>query len=242
MNQLYQRQYEAAFALNSMAITMMKGSCYQQAADTLRDALLALPGEPSLVISAQPHIAQLDRAKHRIFNPEPEQASVPVYLKVIHHNEGITIEDPSGIFVTPEIAAANGYYPVIRMESYDILPHEAYAILLFNAAVCLWCQGQGQEQANNTTQGMSNSSHARQLLQESLGVLNGLYNTSQCPFAIKRLISLLMINCGMYAHMFRSLGWIREAIVFETTILAALTAAATELELFTFMQIASPAA
>jgi hypothetical protein len=232
-------EWKAAIALNSLAIKMIKGSCYQQAAETIHDAMHVF----EMVSSSQrprqhdDEIVQtLENDNRRIFNPEQvSPVPVPVSIKVIQHEDVA-----EGVF---QANAAPDGYSVIKIEYGDILPQEAFAIFLYNSAVCLLCQAKNAPQDIALYQ--SQTREAGLLLQQSIGILNVIYNSSQCPFVIQRILYLMRINCDVLSQTMESLGLVQQAASLRTTLLDGLDAAAEALTtsgLFANIKAASPAA
>jgi hypothetical protein len=195
---------------------MIKRSCYQQASETIDDAMRVL----ELASSSQPPrqhddeiVGTLEHDNRRIFNPKPD-SPVPVSIKVVQHEDlGEGIPD-----VLLQGSATHDGYSVIEMESSDILHQETSAIFLYNSAICLLCQAN-----KNTSQDIafahSQTQKAVRTLHESLTIFNGIYNSSQCPFVIHRILHLIKFNCHVLYHAMESVGLVQEAAALRTTLL-----------------------
>jgi hypothetical protein len=131
MNNQY--EWNAALALNNMAITMLSRSCFQQAAETLVDAVLVMPENASSPVKSRQEIAaRLANANTRLYNPDLGSSKLNVNLSVIHHN-GI-VQGWTGYHQST--TTNNGlYYAVhIEAESTEMEYAEAQAIILHNFA------------------------------------------------------------------------------------------------------------
>jgi hypothetical protein len=208
-------EWKAVLALNNAAITMMTGSDFRQAADTLKDAMRVLAGssnEETTFITEK-----LQKANHCIFNPTESARTKPSKssIEVLHHDgavDGTTVD--AAILQANTCPNANRYL-VIRLESSDVDVMEAHAILFHNYAIC-WFQGN-----RNTT--------AKWLLQESLGILSQLQNDAACPFVIHRTITLMKITGDALAQASEAMQEEEEALYLRTNLLESLYREAQEL-------------
>jgi hypothetical protein len=216
-------------ALNSTALTMIKGGCYPQAAETLKDAISVM--QSSMVqlettpFSSQPQQAQmvavaaaLEKANQRVFNPV-RASLVPAFsIKVIHH-EG-TIEEEEISAEKNEHALLDCMASVIRMESTEIVAEEAIAILLYNSAICWFCLAKSST-AKGALIVRRLEEKAVMLLKAALATLDIVYHESQeCPFITTRIISLMRIVCGTLVKVLSSsssMGQNQAAIALRTT-------------------------
>jgi hypothetical protein len=218
---------KAAYALNSLAITMMARSCFQLAADTLKDAVAIMAAsQAASSLYHQSNVAEkLAQANSRIFNPEPASLlPVPVPINIIYHDGEVDISGDCG----------SSQFSAIRMEvNEESETEEATAVILYNLAICRLYQAKSISKAKN-------------LLQNALTILNGLYNTSQCPFARLRLVVLMRIMSTALAQALDLAGLVQEATSLRTGFLVELESAAKAYatsELFSCtINAASPAA
>jgi hypothetical protein len=190
-----QFESKAALCLNNIAIAMMRRSCFRQASNTLNDALSIL--HPKAEINETPN-KMLEQANSRVFNPE--KASFPVALTVIHHHNGI-VEVPADY--------GSSDFSVIRIESIDIDKDEALALVVHNIAICCMYQA-------------TTSMHAQSCLYMCLSTLEELYNDSHCPFAWNRLVILTRNTGNALVRALEMAGEEQEAISFQTTFLVRL--------------------
>jgi hypothetical protein len=116
-------QFDATtfLALNSAAITMMGRSCFQQAEDTLMNALV--PSNKEAVTE------KLTRANKGIFSPL-QPSLTHIHVGVIHHDGAIDLPEDNPTKLC-----------MIRMENVDIDGEEATAVMMHNLAICWLCQG-----------------------------------------------------------------------------------------------------
>jgi hypothetical protein len=218
---------KAAYALNSLAITMMARSCFQLAADTLKDAVAIMAAsQAASSLYHQSNVAEkLAQANSRIFNPEPASLlPVPVPINIIYHDGAVDVSVDCG----------SSQFSAIRMEvNEESEPEEAMAIIHYNMAICWLCQAKNVNQAKN-------------LLETALTILNRLHNASHCPFARLRFVVLMRIMSSALAQALELAGLVQEATSLRTGFLVELDSAAKEYatsELFSCTtNAASPAA
>jgi hypothetical protein len=200
-----QFEWNAALALNNRAITMIERNCFRQAAHTLKDALLVMQ-----LCSAddctrdrlhQQVNEKLQKANRRLFAPEVSSLlPTPVKVKVVHHHGAI---DGSAHDVLTDQS-----YCVVRMEPNDTHLQEASDILLYNAAICwmVGCYGK----------------RAAEALHMTLDSLSDLYNAASCPFAVDRMLYLLMITSNALVQALEMSGQRERAATLRTTLLVQL--------------------
>jgi hypothetical protein len=207
-------EWKAVLVLNSAAITMMKGSDFQQGAETLKDAMRVLgqaasgsPPDVSLIIE------KLEKANRRIFNPTSAsvQASTSS-IQIIHHDGAI--DGPTVDAAVFEASTCPNRLLVIRLESSEVGIKEVHAILVHNYAMC-WSQG--------------NTKITKQLLQASLDLLSQLYNNAVDPFLVQRVITLMKITADALAQVMDALLEGEEAGSLRTNLLEFLYREAQEL-------------
>ena len=81
---LVMHQTRSAIAMNNIGVSLLERSCYTQALETLRDALFTLKyglNATDDIDCAEPchEVAEkLQRATHRLMNPEPQQGSIQI--------------------------------------------------------------------------------------------------------------------------------------------------------------------
>jgi hypothetical protein len=204
-------EWKGVQALNNMAVTMLESSCFQQAARTLQDSILLLQQTLSGQQRSRKEVSdKLEAATRYMFNLE--QASVLVATKVVFH-DGAVEESPR----------APDKLRVIRLETNDMeLRHEAMALLIHNMAICRLGQAMSNAQLGATSYAQSQGQSGVRLLQSALNILSGIYDESQCPFTIYRIISLMMIVAGTLAQTMECLGQMEDATVLRATLLVSL--------------------
>jgi hypothetical protein len=241
MNEIHyntQIEWNGACALNSMTITMMQRSSYQQAEDTLSDALQVI----QQVQSPTDVLEKLESAKRRLFSPEQQQLLAvhnPLAIKVIHHDGAVEGSDEAfqGLRRPPRGALhPPSKFALIRMEADDISTSEASAIILHNSAICWLCRSTESSEADIAA---GHAQRATRILRQALGILHSLYTASACPFTMFRVISLMILIGNVLDQ--ESLVQQEEA----TALLAALDRAAMELAssgLFSYIKSGASAA
>jgi hypothetical protein len=212
-------EWKAVLALNNAAITMMTGSDFHQAADTLKDAMRVLTGSSHEETTRTFITEKLQKANHCLFNPTESTRSTGTpstsSIKVIHHDgavDGPTVD--AAILQANTCPNANRHL-VIRLESSDVGIMEARAILIHNYAIC-WFQG-------------NRSDTAKWLLHEALGILTQLHNHAACPFVIQRTITLMKITGDALAQAMEATQEEEEALYLRTHELESLYREAQEL-------------
>jgi hypothetical protein len=232
MNQF---EWKAIMAINNASVTMMEALRFEQATETLNDALLLILQQKAVSPPRSSHeeerayttgVAQkVETASRRIFNPE-QASPVPVSIQVIHHNGAI------------EGDVDFQQYHVIRIETTeDIGVDEAVSCLLHNYAICWACR------AKNTNQ-LGETIIARYFFQTSFDTLNFLCARSKCPFTIHRFIILMKISGKALVQSHESLGDVQEASAVQATLdaIGAVACALASSSLFSSITSASPAA
>jgi hypothetical protein len=212
----------------------MSKSCFQQAAETLTDALLVMPDAHSVSSPQKAYIATvaLEKANTRLFSPEAADSDsdsgtgnmVHVPIDIIQHDGAV-----QGWSTGFRHTTGNKYF-VIRMEvnNYEINHDEGHAILLHNFA-SLWLL-EANISSNETR--MSTQDRAEtscQLLQLALSILATLYATCRCPLSIQRIISVMAIVGDSLSQAMTSLGRVADAYALKKTLLDKLDLAVREL-------------
>jgi hypothetical protein len=172
--------YNAALALNNAAITMMKGACYEQGFQTLKDSMLLMrEAQPPTSVDADAVVREkLHNSIHRTSNPEMSLSRIP--LQVVSH-------DTADIFFEQQDKSSDDLvftHSMIRFDTSDIaLLDESQdhdypcAIILHNIAIASLCTGRFDVGPKYLT-------FALQILESMFQV----YSQNNDPYVLKRVV------------------------------------------------------
>jgi hypothetical protein len=194
----YQFEWNAALALNNLAIKMMESACYKQANATFRDATLIvrqIASAPNAEICRDSVLHKLDRANRCRFNPVFSSVYVPI--NVLHYEDEGSLDNSETMKT----------FSLIRTEApQEVDFYEAASIILYNYAVS-WLVPNEQTTERNHQQGTSQSQETSlQILQSSLALLESLERESECAFLKKRVMSLMIVIWSVIADTLDSVG------------------------------------
>jgi hypothetical protein len=175
MSSSHQLERRAALALNNMGISLMERSCSVQGVETFKDATLVMLS--ASVASCQGQSTRqatvnqmIERANQSLCNPEiVPSTTLP---NVILHDLSMDLDRKTG-------AGAELNCPFIRIETMedDYLTFElTLAIVIYNRAVACLCQMGDTEL------------EARELLTQSLMILDSLHCSSENLFLVQRIV------------------------------------------------------